>query len=184
MSRPRGRIGGYGRTGRFLQIAEFNKWYDINLIKKRLNDSGDDAKYSNAKTVFESLDRGKCHLTKRRRKEKRSQIMLLEPVSKAYSVPGELIDACPTSIKEYLTGFLLTNGMGTKMDVIRREYHKDDRNLLEIAKQQRDKIAINFNDSYYSIAGWEMVNDIVHILFKAVKPTQLRVGLEGQVYFS
>ncbi len=185
--KTRGRVGGYGRTGRFLAIAEYNKWYDSALIMELLNAAGDNAKYSNAKAVFEALERGKCHLTKRRRQTKKRlkkpQIMLLKPVHKIRDVPGELRDACDVSIKEYLTTFMLTSHVGAKMKGIRREYHKNDKNLLAIASQQRDKIAINFDDTYYYIAAWEMLGDTVRVLFNEVPAAKLTRGANGKHYF-
>lgn len=184
MIETRGRIGGYGRTGRFIQIAEFDKWYDSQTIMKVLNDNGDNAKYGNAKTVFESLDRAKCHSTKRRCRAKRPQIMLLKPVHKVRPVPDELLNICGASIKDYLTTFMLTSHMGAEVQGIRREYRKNDKNLRAIAMQHKDKLAINFDGAYYSIAGWEMVDNIVRVLFKVVPVNQLYVDHKGKHRFT
>lgn len=70
------------------------------------------------------------------------------------------------------------------MDLIRREYKKDDKNLLAIAKQHSDKVAINFDGIYYSIACWKTLDNIVRVQFKEVPRAKLRIDNCGKRYFS
>lgn len=177
----RGRRGGYGRTGLFVAVMPYNKWYTTNQILKWFHSVGDLISYSQAKAVFEALDRGKCHNTKKLHRKKHPAIMLFPPVPQRQVMPDIFQDVCKISIKEYLTSFLLTAKVGEMLNTIKRVYGKDDKNVHEVARMHNDKIPIDFDGVGYSIAGWNMIDDKIHVLFAPVDKSRIYRTKSGKI---
>jgi hypothetical protein len=166
----RGRVGGYGRTGQFLKEAVFGKWYTSRQIMLWFHAHGDNIRRAQAKAVFESLDRGKCHRTQRKLIANRPAIMLLPPLIIASPAPYYLLGICKESICGYISMFILTSPLGTPLKAIKREYRQDSLELQEVAYKQKHDCPINVDGVDYSVAGWDLLDDIVRVLFKEFEP--------------
>jgi len=169
----RGRRGGYGRTGLFVAVMQYNKWYTTNQILKWFHSVGDPIKYTQAKAVFEALDRGKCHNTKKLHRKKHPAIMLFPTLPQRQVMPDIFQDVCKISIKEYLTSFLLTAKVGEMLNTIKRVYDKDDKHLAAVAQMHNDKTPIIFDEVGYAIAGWSRIDNEVHVMFEPVDPSRI-----------
>jgi hypothetical protein len=165
-SRIRGRIGGYGRTGQFVNTAKRNKWYTIKQILRHFHDCGDMIIYAQAKSVFEAIDRAKCHRTKKKYIDSCPEIMLLPVKPRVYEAPDYLLKICNSSIHNYLLSLLLYTSFNKPHKTVRKEYLPDSKELKEIVRQQDKHQPITFDDLHYSIAGCDLLDGRVRVIFK------------------